>query len=258
MVSWLDLQEEEEDAAGSVGFSCAALKDEGRRLKKRVAELAGQREDKEHVGPSWRREGALSPPQEGPSSPVIQASCSSERLPLQPKIPGSDLTFHFCPQLSSSVQSGKGGEEDRKREEEETKKRQDEEERKRRNTKTSRLRTGRKVLPGGVQQLMVIKEEVPWSSSLDHQDPEPLHIKKEEEELWTSQEGEQLCGQEETDISRLSLNIMTVKSEDDEEGKPHSFIRSKLKTAERQNLPPAAQIHRWKQKLMERTVEEQI
>ncbi|XP_041829676.1 uncharacterized protein LOC121632338 isoform X2 [Melanotaenia boesemani] len=232
MVSWLDLQEEEEDAAGSVGFSCAALKDEGRRLKKRVAELAGQREDKEHVGPSWRREGALSPPQEGPSSPVIQ--------------------------LSSSVQSGKGGEEDRKREEEETKKRQDEEERKRRNTKTSRLRTGRKVLPGGVQQLMVIKEEVPWSSSLDHQDPEPLHIKKEEEELWTSQEGEQLCGQEETDISRLSLNIMTVKSEDDEEGKPHSFIRSKLKTAERQNLPPAAQIHRWKQKLMERTVEEQI
>ncbi|XP_041829656.1 oocyte zinc finger protein XlCOF6-like isoform X2 [Melanotaenia boesemani] len=97
------------------------------------------------------------------------------------------------------------------------------------------------MLPGGVQQLMVIKEEVPWSSSLDHQDPEPLHIKKEEEELWTSQEGEQLCSQEETDISRLSLNIMTVKSEDDDEEKPHISQLHQIKAEDsRETEPPTS------------------
>uniref|UniRef100_A0A8P4KH01 C2H2-type domain-containing protein n=1 Tax=Dicentrarchus labrax TaxID=13489 RepID=A0A8P4KH01_DICLA len=62
-----------------------------------------------------------------------------------------------------------------------------------------------------VQQLSVIKEEVPpeqqqeWRSSLDQEDPEPPHIKEEQEEVRTSQEGEQLQGLEE------------VKEEEDEE-----------------------------------------
>ncbi|XP_068589189.1 zinc finger protein 260-like [Cebidichthys violaceus] len=71
-----------------------------------------------------------------------------------------------------------------------------------------------------VQQLLVVKEEVPseqqeWSSSLDQEDPEPPHIKEDQEELWTSQEGEQLQGLEE------EFSFTPVKSEDDEE-KPQS------------------------------------
>ncbi|XP_068589617.1 zinc finger protein 79-like [Cebidichthys violaceus] len=75
-----------------------------------------------------------------------------------------------------------------------------------------------------VQQLLANKEEVPseqqeWSSSLDQEDPEPPHIKEEQEELWTSQEGEQLQGLEEADVTKFTFT--PVKSEDDEE-KPQS------------------------------------
>ncbi|XP_075931671.1 uncharacterized protein LOC142931579 isoform X3 [Anarhichas minor] len=71
-----------------------------------------------------------------------------------------------------------------------------------------------------VQQLLVVKEEVPpeqqeWSSSLDQEDPEPPHIKEDQEELWTSQDGEQLQGLEEADI--IKFTFTPVKSEDDEE-----------------------------------------
>ncbi|XP_078112514.1 uncharacterized protein LOC144521781 [Sander vitreus] len=73
-----------------------------------------------------------------------------------------------------------------------------------------------------VQQLLVVKAEVPpeqqeWSSSLDQEDPEPPpHIKEEQEELWTSQEGEQLQGLEEADI-KFPFTSVPVKSEEDEE-----------------------------------------
>ncbi|XP_033990994.1 zinc finger protein 91-like [Trematomus bernacchii] len=78
-----------------------------------------------------------------------------------------------------------------------------------------------------VQQLVVVKEEVPpeqqeWSSSLDQEDPEPPpHIKEEQEELWISQEGEQLQGLEEADNTKSTFTPVPVKSEDDEE-KPQS------------------------------------
>ncbi|XP_033933544.1 zinc finger and SCAN domain-containing protein 31-like [Pseudochaenichthys georgianus] len=78
-----------------------------------------------------------------------------------------------------------------------------------------------------VQQLVVVKEEVPtdqqeWSSSLDQEDPEPPpHIKEEQEELWISQEGEQLQGLEEADITKSTFTPVPVKSEDVEE-KPQS------------------------------------
>uniref|UniRef100_A0A8D0A219 C2H2-type domain-containing protein n=1 Tax=Sander lucioperca TaxID=283035 RepID=A0A8D0A219_SANLU len=77
-----------------------------------------------------------------------------------------------------------------------------------------------------VQQLSVVKAEVPreqqeWSSSLDQEDPEPPHIKEEQEELWTSQEGEQLQGLEEADI-KFPFTSVPVKSEEDDEEKAQS------------------------------------
>ncbi|XP_071315994.1 uncharacterized protein [Trachinotus anak] len=74
-----------------------------------------------------------------------------------------------------------------------------------------------------VQHLLVIKEEVPpeLSPGLDQEDPESPHIKEEQEELWSSQEGEQLQGPEEADDTKVPLTAVDVKSEDDEE-KPQS------------------------------------
>ncbi|KAF1382169.1 hypothetical protein PFLUV_G00161660 [Perca fluviatilis] len=73
-----------------------------------------------------------------------------------------------------------------------------------------------------VEQLSVVKEEIPpeqqeCSSSVDQQEPEPPpHIKEEQEELWSSQEGEQLQGLEEADITKFPFTPVPVKSEDDE------------------------------------------
>ncbi|KAL3065008.1 hypothetical protein OYC64_001114 [Pagothenia borchgrevinki] len=56
----------------------------------------------------------------------------------------------------------------------------------------------------------------------NQEDPEPPpHIKDEQEELWISQEGEQLQGLEEADITKSTFTSVPVKSEDDEE-KPQS------------------------------------
>ncbi|XP_073319157.1 uncharacterized protein [Pagrus major] len=74
-----------------------------------------------------------------------------------------------------------------------------------------------------VQQLLQSEEEVPpeqqeWSSTLDQEDPPELpHIKEEQEELWTSQEGEQLRGLKEADIIKFTFAHDPVKSKDDEE-----------------------------------------
>ena len=61
---------------------------------------------------------------------------------------------------------------------------------------------------------------------MDQEEPETPHIKEEEEQLWTSQEGEQLRGLEEADITEFRF---TVKSEDDEE-KPQSSQLHQVQT----------------------------
>eukprot|EP00064_Thunnus_orientalis_P020937 superscaffoldBa00006060_g21089 len=77
-----------------------------------------------------------------------------------------------------------------------------------------------------IQQLLQSKEEVPpeqqeRNSSQDQENPEPPHIKEEQEELWTSQEGEQLHRLEKADITKFTFTPVPVKSEDDEK-KPQS------------------------------------
>ncbi|KAF1382143.1 hypothetical protein PFLUV_G00161400 [Perca fluviatilis] len=75
------------------------------------------------------------------------------------------------------------------------------------------------ALPPDVLKVIVGEEEhQECSSSVDLQEPEPPpHIKEEQEELWSSQEGEQLQGLEEADITKFPFTPVPVKSEDDEE-----------------------------------------
>ncbi|XP_062266317.1 uncharacterized protein zgc:165409 [Platichthys flesus] len=73
-----------------------------------------------------------------------------------------------------------------------------------------------------VQQLKVNEEVAPseyqdWISSVDQEDSEPPHIKEEQNELWISQEGEQLQELEQTDIIKFTFTPDTVKTEGDEE-----------------------------------------
>ncbi|CAB1432564.1 unnamed protein product [Pleuronectes platessa] len=67
---------------------------------------------------------------------------------------------------------------------------------------------------------MVNKEEVPpdqqqWSPLVDQEDPEPPHIKEDQEESWTNRDGQHLQGLEEADI-KFTLIPVAVKSEEDE------------------------------------------
>ncbi|XP_061784498.1 uncharacterized protein [Nerophis lumbriciformis] len=65
-----------------------------------------------------------------------------------------------------------------------------------------------------VQQPPHIKEE--------DEDPQPPHIKEEEEEVWITQEGECLLGQEEDDVSKFPLTVVSVKTEEHEDKPPES------------------------------------
>ncbi|XP_072229669.1 uncharacterized protein [Leuresthes tenuis] len=75
-----------------------------------------------------------------------------------------------------------------------------------------------------VQQLLVVKEEVPWSSSVDQQNPEPDHIKEEEEELWTSQESEfngfTFTGVAVKNEGGEDKRLLQIKTEDNREAEP--------------------------------------
>ncbi|XP_061746344.1 uncharacterized protein LOC133545055 [Nerophis ophidion] len=63
-----------------------------------------------------------------------------------------------------------------------------------------------------VQQPPHIKKE--------DEDPQPPHI--EEEEVWITQEGECLLGQEEADLSKFPLTVVSVKTEEHEDKPPES------------------------------------
>ncbi|XP_030256939.1 zinc finger protein 2 homolog isoform X1 [Sparus aurata] len=65
----------------------------------------------------------------------------------------------------------------------------------------------------GVRQLLVIKEEVSreWCPSLDEENPEPLHIKEEQDEHCND------SGLDEADTTSFPFTVVIVKSEEDEE-----------------------------------------
>ncbi|XP_061732512.1 uncharacterized protein LOC133535504 isoform X2 [Nerophis ophidion] len=72
-----------------------------------------------------------------------------------------------------------------------------------------------------IQQLIGHPEELPpqsgVKSTLRPETPQSPHIKKEEEELWITQERECLLGPQEADLTKFPLSILSVKTEDDEE-----------------------------------------
>ncbi|XP_029932562.1 zinc finger and BTB domain-containing protein 49-like isoform X2 [Myripristis murdjan] len=88
------------------------------------------------------------------------------------------------------------------------------------------------VLP---KQLLVCKEEKQeWSPSVDQEQPEPPHVKEEQQELWASQEAEQL-----QDI-KVPFTVVTVKNEDDEEEAGPSQLHQSQSEESREAEPPAS------------------
>ncbi|XP_061897122.1 zinc finger protein 2-like isoform X3 [Entelurus aequoreus] len=78
-----------------------------------------------------------------------------------------------------------------------------------------------------VQQLLGCQEKpypkmLEGSSTLKLEDPQPHHIKEEEEELWITQEEECLPGREEADLTKLPPTVVSVKTEDHDDKPPES------------------------------------
>nr|XP_004566043.2 zinc finger protein 501 isoform X2 [Maylandia zebra] len=71
------------------------------------------------------------------------------------------------------------------------------------------------VFPADVQQMLVIKEELPWTPSLDQQDIGHIHIKEEHEELWIDTGGAHLAVS-----TKCTLSSISMKCEDEREEKP--------------------------------------
>ncbi|XP_061746952.1 uncharacterized protein LOC133545407 isoform X8 [Nerophis ophidion] len=54
------------------------------------------------------------------------------------------------------------------------------------------------------------------------EDPQPPHIKEEKEDLWVTQEEEFLPGQEEAELRKFPLTVVSVKTEEHEDKPPES------------------------------------
>ncbi|XP_061902754.1 cardiomyopathy-associated protein 5-like isoform X2 [Entelurus aequoreus] len=76
------------------------------------------------------------------------------------------------------------------------------------------------------QQPPHIKEEdedpQPTHMKEEEDDPQPTYLKEEEEEVWITQGGECVVGQEEDDVSKFPLTVVSVKTEEHEDKAPES------------------------------------
>ncbi|XP_061750513.1 zinc finger protein 436-like [Nerophis ophidion] len=84
-----------------------------------------------------------------------------------------------------------------------------------------------------IQQLISYPELRPTESwagrwTLKQEDAQPPRIKKEEEELWISQEGECLLRPEEAKLTKFPLTVVSVKTEDDEDNQQLSSHQEEL------------------------------
>uniref|UniRef100_A0A665TZV5 C2H2-type domain-containing protein n=2 Tax=Echeneis naucrates TaxID=173247 RepID=A0A665TZV5_ECHNA len=68
-----------------------------------------------------------------------------------------------------------------------------------------------------VQQLFVTKED---------QDPNPPHIKEEEDEVWTNHEEDQIQGLEEAEVTTFTFSPVTVKTEDEDDEEELQFSQA--------------------------------
>ncbi len=96
-------------------------------------------------------------------------------------------------------------------------------------------------VPCRCPRLLVVKEEVRPERSLtmDQQVPEPVHIKEEQEELLTGQQGEHLDVLEDADVNSFQFTAVTVKSENEEEDSRSSHLHQS-QTEDREAEPPAS------------------
>ncbi|KAF7655349.1 hypothetical protein LDENG_00057420 [Lucifuga dentata] len=92
------------------------------------------------------------------------------------------------------------------------------------------------VFPVETQQLLV---QQAWSFSVNQEESELLHVKEEQEELGTRQEGEKLQDLEEADVAKFTFTLVPVKTEDDEE-KVHSSQLHQSQTEENRESEPRA------------------
>ncbi|XP_061890976.1 zinc finger protein 567-like [Entelurus aequoreus] len=72
------------------------------------------------------------------------------------------------------------------------------------------------------------------------------HIKEEEEEVWITQVGECLPGQEEADLTKFPLTVVSVKTEDHEDKPPESSQRHHSPNAWEEHLLPEQQGRRFR------------
>ncbi|XP_061735475.1 zinc finger protein OZF-like [Nerophis ophidion] len=94
-----------------------------------------------------------------------------------------------------------------------------------------------------VQQLIGHQEEplsllLEVSSPLKQKDPQPPHIKEEEEELCITQEGEYLLGQKEADLTNFPLIVVSVKTEDHKDKPPESSQLHHSPSEEKREVEP--------------------
>lgn len=91
----------------------------------------------------------------------------------------------------------------------------------------------------------MIKQEIPseqheWRTSLDQKDSELPHIKEEQEELWSSQEGGQHQCPEEDDFTKVPFTTVPMKSEDDEDAAQSSQVHQRRNEEIKEAAPPAS------------------